>query len=581
MAKEKKSQEKNEIKEEVAKAFSEVSNEAVDTQENKTTENNKKEVKEEKVDTKKSENKTKKPTKKSSSKKSATKKPSTKKTKNTKKDSSKKARSEKDKKKALELAVKEKKAAKKKSDRQIRKEMSQKRREIKKRNRRQFKSITKDFIDGVDLRIKRVDAFIKRIFSVFGLVIDKSINSTRSLKIIALCLAVSLYIFVVEVPEQNKITGNPEMIYNVPVEVNNQDELYVVEGLPETADMLLIGTMADLLRAVNLKDYEVYIDLNGLGPGVHEVELGYRNLVTDLRVELKPEKVTLQIFKKVNDSLTLSKDVINLDKKDPKLELTDIKLDVDEVTVRGADYQVEKIVGIKALIDASKIKNTGEVVLEDNQIIAYDSKGMPVEVEIFPKTVSATIQVEAPFNVVPIIITTVGELPDGFAVEDFKIEPANLTIYAPQDVLDEMTTYNIEVDLSDLDVNDNLDDIIKKFTIERPSEVNQILEETVSITTSFSNETEVLLENITINGINVPNGLKVSGATTEDVVVNVLVKGSSSILSQITREDIIVEVDLAEFEAGEHQVDLIISKKDSRLTYELQKEKVTLILEKE
>jgi YbbR domain-containing protein len=335
------------------------------------------------------------------------------------------------------------------------------------------------------------------------------------------------------------------------------------------------------MRAVNLKVYRVYIDLNGLGPGTHEVELRYSNLVTDIDVTLTPAKVTLQIFKKVGDSLTLIPERIKIDKKDPKLVLTDIVLDTSEVTVRGADYQIEKIVSVKALIDVSQIQNTGEIILENNQIIAYDSKGMPVDVEIFPSTVSATITVDAPFKVVPITIKTIGELEAGFAVEDFVIEPQNVTLYAPQEDLDGITSFEIEVDLSQYTINDNLDNIVKQFTIEKPSKVNQMLEGQVSVTASFSSETELLIENVPINGINIPDGLSVYGKTEDDVVVDVLIKGSSTLLSEITLDDIVIEVDLTNLEAGEHQVDLIISGTDPKLEYELQKVKVTMILEEE
>jgi|GEM_PF-3081914 len=561
------SQPKNEVDEKVVKAFSEINKDEVEsnnvvkvetdkdevkTDDSKEVTKDKEDVKEDKKE--KEDKKSKTPSKKSDSK-SPSKKPAKK--------------------------AEKKKVSKKQTDRAVRRSMAKRRKEIKRRNRKEFKSVIKDFFDAIEKQFKRLDAFIKRIFSVFGLIIDKSINSKSALKVIALALAVLLYIFVVEVPEERKITGNPELIRDIPVEISNPDELHVVEGLPDSADMLLVGTQADLLRAVNLKDYRVYIDLDGLGPGTHEVELGYSNIVKDINVTLTPAKVTLQIFKKVTDSLTLTTDPINLDKKDPKLVLNNIKLDTSEVTVRGADYQVEKIVGIKALIDASQIKNTGEVVLEDNQIIAYDAKGMPVEVEIYPKTVSATVEVTAPSKQLKVNVVTTGELPSGFAVEDFKPNPEFVTVYAPQDILDSLVTYDVLVDLSEFEVDNDLKDVVKQFTVEKPADVNQVLEEIISVTTSFSSETEVIIESVTISGVNVPDGLKVSGKTPEDVSVDVKVSGSSTILNDLTKDDIEVEVDLTDLEAGEHQVELTIKVKDSRVTYELQKEKVTLVLEKE
>jgi len=433
----------------------------------------------------------------------------------------------------------------------------------------------------IESKYLEITKAIKRVFSTLGVVVDKNINSLKALKIISLTLAILLYAFVNYQPDKKKITGNPELLRDIPVEIINESEDYVVEGLPEIADMLLIGSQTDLLRAINLKEYRVYLDLNGLGPGTHEVNLRASDIVTDIQVQLTPAKVTVQVFKKVSDTFTLTTDTININKKNPKLVLTDILLDEVEVIARGADYQVEKIVGIKVLIDASKIKNVGEVRLEDNQVVAYDAKGMPVDVVIHPATVGATVNVEAPSSTIPVRVKTINELEAGYAVEDFVIEPQFITIYAPQEILDKIPAYEVEIDLSSMAIDDELNDITKKFTISKQSGINLIVEETVSVTTSFSSETSYVLENLSFRSVGIGDGYTVNAKTASDGFVNVEVFGSSTLIDELQREDVEIFVDLTDLEPGEHQVKLFVEINDARLDYVLQKEKVTLIISEE
>ena len=54
-----------------------------------------------------------------------------------------------------------------------------------------------------------------------------------------------------------------------------------------------------------------------------------------------------------------------------------VKLNVDEVTIRGAEYKIEQVTTVKALIDLEQIssKELGTQVINDIELKAYDVKG--------------------------------------------------------------------------------------------------------------------------------------------------------------------------------------------------------------
>ena len=53
-----------------------------------------------------------------------------------------------------------------------------------------------------------------------------------------------------------------EVIYNQPVNYVYNQEAYVVEGLPESVDITLIGRDSDLYLARQLSTHDVTIDLS-------------------------------------------------------------------------------------------------------------------------------------------------------------------------------------------------------------------------------------------------------------------------------------------------------------------------------
>ena len=84
--------------------------------------------------------------------------------------------------------------------------------------------------------------------------------------------------FVFIVIDQKIVTfsqNSAEVLRSIPVTAIYNEEAYVVEGLPETVDITLIGSKTDLFIAKQMSTYDVSIDLTGLKPGQHKVNIKY------------------------------------------------------------------------------------------------------------------------------------------------------------------------------------------------------------------------------------------------------------------------------------------------------------------
>ena len=88
--------------------------------------------------------------------------------------------------------------------------------------------------------------------------------------------------------------SSAEVIKNVPVSVEYNEEAYVVEGVPETVDITLIGRKSDLYLAKQLGNHEVVLDLTNYSAGEHKVKLAYKQTIDTLDYKLPQTLHSLQ-----------------------------------------------------------------------------------------------------------------------------------------------------------------------------------------------------------------------------------------------------------------------------------------------
>ncbi len=83
----------------------------------------------------------------------------------------------------------------------------------------------------------------------------------------------------------------------------------------------MIGSKTDLFIAKQSPSFDIQIDLTGLKPGTHKVNIKYSQALTNLDYMVNPSVATVIIYDKVSKSSSLTVDVLNQDKLDPKMVL--------------------------------------------------------------------------------------------------------------------------------------------------------------------------------------------------------------------------------------------------------------------
>jgi YbbR domain-containing protein len=393
--------------------------------------------------------------------------------------------------------------------------------------------------------------------------IEYVLNQKNSLIFLSLILSLILF-FIVDNKANLFIESTAEVLYNQPVNAIYNEEAYVIEGLPETVDVTLIGRKSDLYLAKQLPIQEVNIDLSGLKPGTHKVSIRYKQPLASIDYKLDPSFTTVVIYPKISAVRNLTVDLLHQDDLDPRLFVEKTEISKSEVIIKGAQYKLDQVASVKALIDIEKLakKEVGQTVLNDVPLIAYDESGNKIDVEIVPAKITATIVIASPSKTVPIKVVPVGNVSFGKAINSINMDKTQAIIYGDESALANINYIPIEINVEGLKENREFNMPIKK-----PVGVRYVSVSNVKINLSLDNEINREISNVRIEYRNLASNLSVQALSEADTQVSVILKGSEQVLNTLDVSGVHAYIDLSGYTVGEHEVDVVVYGDDLRITY--------------
>jgi len=427
------------------------------------------------------------------------------------------------------------------------------------------------FVDKkIILPITRLITFLSGKFSKPGKKFETWLSKTNTLLFISLIFAVALFIIV-----DQKILfyseSSAEVLKSQAVTAIYNGEAYVVEGLPETVDITLIGSKADLYIAKQTTTHEVVVDLTGLKPGQHKVNIKYNQANSSIDYSVNPSVATVMIYSKVSQAKTLTVDLLNQDMLDSKLSIKDVSVSTDNVVVKGADYKLSRVATVKALVDINNLvsQDIGTTTMKSVPLKAYDESGNVVDVEIVPATIDATITIDSPSKEVPIKVIPVGEVAFGQAINSIETSETKVKVYGSAEALESLNYIPVKIDVSSLKEN-------RKYTVqlENPVGIKHMSISTLTVDVTLDAVSDKDIDNVSIEYRNLGSGYIVQGLSASDIAVTVSIKGVSSVIDSITAGDIVAYLDLAGYGEGEHEVDVHVEGSDVKVQYQSKTKKV-------
>ncbi len=437
-----------------------------------------------------------------------------------------------------------------------------------------FKVIGRFIDKKIILPITKFFVGISNKFKGNGRNFEKLLTRKPGLIIISLLIALGVFLLA-DSKTTSLIETSAEVLYDQPISATYNEEAYVVEGLPETVDITLIGRKSDVYLAKQLPTNDITVDLTGLEPGVHKVNLRYKKALSSVEYKLDPSVATIVIYEKVSEEKEINYEVINKDKIDSKLMVEDVTLSTDKVFVKGNEATLNEVASVKALIDLKNLVNqeVGDQELKDVKLVAYDSDGKKVNAEIVPGKVNATVKIASPQKEVPIrvIPKNYQKIVFGKAISNITPDITKVTIYGQFDKLEKITYIPVYVDVSELKAD-------KKYsiTISKPTGVRAMSENSVNVSVALGNETTKEINDIYLEYENLGDGLSAQTIGENSNKVTVSVKGVQNVLSDLDPTTIKAYVDLKNLGVGEHEVKIDVRGSDLRAKYSSKTTKVTI-----
>lgn len=422
-----------------------------------------------------------------------------------------------------------------------------------------YKIIDKILITPISKLIYKINEVLKNNSGRF----EKILNRPNVLIYISLFCAVAVFLLI-DMQVFDLTNQEAEIISGQEVKVVYNQEEYVVEGVPETVDITLIGSKSNLYLAKQIGEHEVILDLTGYSVGTYKVKLTYNHSITSVNYKLDPSTVTVKISKKESAIKPLTYDLLNED-KDSKLTINDVELEKSEVIVKGSKEALDKVSEVKALIDlkAADITEKGEYTVDSVTLVAYDNEGNKMEnIEVVPNKVSATLTVDSYFVELPVKVVTKGEITNGYAISSITNTVSKVQVYGEKEIIDTLTSIEATIDIDGLSAD-------KTFNVNltKPSGVRYMSETNAKVTVTVDTSTSKTFENIEIESLNLANGYSVSAMTEEDRTIDVIVTGVSSTLDALDPSQIKAYIDLSGYTTeNTYEVEVKLSIDDPRFT---------------
>lgn len=195
--------------------------------------------------------------------------------------------------------------------------------------------------------------------------------------------------------DDQQLTSNETREVEVPLQLNVNSDKYFVIGYPNKVKVELTGPSALVATTSNTQNFKILADLSDLGPGKHTVKLKESGLNSELKSDIKPKKITVNIQERENKSYPVqvsyrTKHIAS------GYKVNKISKDVNKVEVTGPKDEMKKISQVVAKVKLNR--DTNKSVKQTTVIDALDEHGRTINVVISPSTTMVKLQIEKNSN---------------------------------------------------------------------------------------------------------------------------------------------------------------------------------------
>lgn len=247
------------------------------------------------------------------------------------------------------------------------------------------------------------------------------------MKLFCLFCAIGMWVYVMK--DQNPVI---EMTYTVPVQVQNLDQNYLVEGVPSEVRVHLRGPR-NAIFDINPAVLKAYVNMKNARVGQENIAINFTAPTGTFIDSITPENVTVTVDEYMVKELQVQAQPLGTVPND--IAIKESKIMPTTVTISGPAHLVSR--ASYAVIRISLDKHR-ESFTEVADILPVDSAGNVVEgLTITPKGAQVQYELERirMEKKVPVQPNLVGHVPIGYTVKKVVVEPKELTIIGKESIL--------------------------------------------------------------------------------------------------------------------------------------------------
>ncbi len=412
----------------------------------------------------------------------------------------------------------------------------------------------------------------KRLLRLYGIggesVMDKLMENHWFLKGISLLLACMLFMSATLTEKNTTANVLPfvneakETLTDYQIDLKYDEEKYIVSGIPlGGVKVKLEGPKASVAATKAKRQFNIPVDLEGRPEGTYEVSLKANGLPDDVKGTVQPSTIKITLHEKAKKYVHVDLKLSNEDQMPAGATLEKSSIKPDTVEVVGTKEEIESISSAKAYID---LKDVNKTVTKTAEVTLYNKEGKRLNVKTNPSKISVTLNVatQATANniekTVPVSYTKKGSLQEGLAVTNVSIEPSEVTIAGPKDILDNIQSIEgVEVDLSQLTESTTFDTSVllpKGVTSAKPNQVK------VSVGVQKTKQTKTrTIDGIPIQKNGVSKDVTAQLLSPQDGKISVDISGEASIVDKITAAQITAAINLQNVSPGTKDISIQVS----------------------
>lgn len=366
--------------------------------------------------------------------------------------------------------------------------------------------------------------------------------------LLAFALAVAVWVTAVT-------SANPDETQTYPTPVQ-------IEYIGQDPSLIKTGTVPQQVQIVmraprsiwdNLLSGEVpiraIVDLTGLGPGTHNVQVQTQIATRPVRViSVNPLSFDLVLESLVSVKMPVELNITG----NPAIgyKAGSVTVDATDVVVSGPESIVSQVKSVQAVLDVTNARQSIDTSIPLN--IVTDNAAIVSRITLHPNSVHVSLPIvqQGGYREMAVKVVTVGKLASGYRLINVTASPPIVTVYSANTPLIESLPGYVETTMLDLSgASSNID---TKLGLNLPGGVTVIGDQTVAVQIEIvPMEGSLTVSFRPVDIIGLATGLK---ATLSPVTVDVILSGPIPQLDSLNPSDVTIQVDLTGLTVGTYQL---------------------------